>query len=249
MPEQGDQGLVGGAVAGTYCLAPSEVMAALQAAAVAGSWLVAAQRCRQQRLMRLQLFDEAMAAGRQRLQARRLVALAALTGKRGSAKRSRDAAEHQEQDDDAATAACKRLARSLSASLQQYLTVDISTSTATAAAAGTGTGDDAGAGVDADAAMLEGQSPSEGAGDALREAEASVPPPSLTPDLVHSLMLQAGLLPPPPAGDQGQVQGDDQKHAGGACDSMDDDVYIYSQGAAGSCMMMQAQAQPPRTRL
>ncbi len=47
---------------------------------VAGGWLAAAVRCRTQRLMRLDLYDKAVAAGRQLLYRKRVAALAALGG-------------------------------------------------------------------------------------------------------------------------------------------------------------------------
>lgn len=76
-------GVSGQGQAAPFSVAPAEVVSALACASVPGSWLVAAQRCRQQRLIRLRLFADALAAGRRRLHARRLAALAALSG-RGS---------------------------------------------------------------------------------------------------------------------------------------------------------------------
>lgn len=54
-----------------FSIAPWEVLGALRTECVAGSWLVAALRCRQQRLARLALYNAAVATGRQRLRARR----------------------------------------------------------------------------------------------------------------------------------------------------------------------------------
>lgn len=58
--------------------APQMVLAALQD--VGGGWLAAALRCRQQRLLRLALYDDAVAAGRLLLQRKRAAALAGLAG-------------------------------------------------------------------------------------------------------------------------------------------------------------------------
>ncbi|KAG2446593.1 hypothetical protein HYH02_008578 [Chlamydomonas schloesseri] len=57
---------------------PSAVLGAL--GDVAGGWLVAAARCRQQRLLRADLYDKAVGAGLRLLERKRLAALAALGG-------------------------------------------------------------------------------------------------------------------------------------------------------------------------
>ncbi|GFR51313.1 hypothetical protein Agub_g13678 [Astrephomene gubernaculifera] len=60
---------------------PFRVLAAMQD--VAGGWLAAAARCRQQRLLRLELYDKAVTAGRRLLERKRTAALAALSGTYG----------------------------------------------------------------------------------------------------------------------------------------------------------------------
>ncbi|KAG2483469.1 hypothetical protein HYH03_017652 [Edaphochlamys debaryana] len=66
------------ALTAEHCLRPAAVLAAMQD--VAGGWLAAAIRCRQQRLLRLDLYDKAVAAGRDLLARKRVAALAALGG-------------------------------------------------------------------------------------------------------------------------------------------------------------------------
>ncbi|KAG2430569.1 hypothetical protein HXX76_010088 [Chlamydomonas incerta] len=61
-----------------HSLLPAAVLAAL--GDVAGGWLAAAARCRQQRLLRADLYDKAVAAGLRLLERKRVAALAALGG-------------------------------------------------------------------------------------------------------------------------------------------------------------------------
>lgn len=71
-------GRSGAEPAAPMMLLPQRVLAAMQD--VAGGWLAAALRCRQQRLLRVALFDDAVAAGRKLLGQKRMAALAALGG-------------------------------------------------------------------------------------------------------------------------------------------------------------------------
>lgn len=69
---------MGGAPIATHSLLPRKVLAAMQD--VAGVWLSAAVRCRQQRRLREDLYDRAVAAGKELLRRKRVAALAALSG-------------------------------------------------------------------------------------------------------------------------------------------------------------------------
>jgi hypothetical protein len=69
---------LGGAPSAPHSLMPQRVLAAMQD--VAGGWLLAAARCRQQRRLREDLYDKAVAAGRALLDRKRVAALAAISG-------------------------------------------------------------------------------------------------------------------------------------------------------------------------
>ncbi|KXZ49513.1 hypothetical protein GPECTOR_21g739 [Gonium pectorale] len=69
---------LGGTPGAPHSLMPQRVLDAMQD--VAGGWLAAALRCRQQRQLRQELYDDAVAAGRRLLEQKRLAALAALGG-------------------------------------------------------------------------------------------------------------------------------------------------------------------------
>ncbi|EFJ49695.1 hypothetical protein VOLCADRAFT_89676 [Volvox carteri f. nagariensis] len=72
---------LGGVPSAPHSLMPQRILATLQD--VAGSWLMAAARCRQQRQLRADLYDKAVAAGRALLDRKRVAALMALSGASG----------------------------------------------------------------------------------------------------------------------------------------------------------------------
>ncbi|GIL54218.1 hypothetical protein Vafri_9795 [Volvox africanus] len=73
---------MGGTPSAPHSLIPRRILTAMQD--VAGGWLVAAVRCRQQRELRVKLYDKAVAAGRALLHRKRVASLAALNGMHGS---------------------------------------------------------------------------------------------------------------------------------------------------------------------
>ncbi|GLI61403.1 hypothetical protein VaNZ11_003622 [Volvox africanus] len=73
---------LGGTPSAPHSLIPRRILTAMQD--VADGWLVAAVRCRQQRELRVNLYDKAVAAGRALLYRKRVAALAALSGMHGS---------------------------------------------------------------------------------------------------------------------------------------------------------------------